>query len=262
MSAVGNATPTTALPELAAWCRRDRGPRRFHLAAAGGDPVALTLLGSDLATPERCRDPAAAVEIVAARRPDRLTGAASGWPDDEAALQHAAMVSAWVAALRHLHASGSIDPAAASVRGPLRAEAEVVGIIDIPPIQPFVWRSFCDQASRRRFVDEELRAVARIGFVEPHLDVGTLAGLDPMLLRSIRGRWADADGLMTTLAHCDLGSATPLGLALWWEAACHARLDDREVTFVDALAGHIGRDDEPDRWWPAVLAGLTDWVAP
>jgi hypothetical protein len=55
----------------------------------------------------------------------------------------------------------------------------------------------------------------------------------------------------------------PVELAVWWEAVVATGQVDRLADQLgDYLTARLLVDNEPARWWPAVLAALTDWVIP
>lgn len=252
----------SGLAGLTEWCRRDRSAPRLALAAAAGDPVALAQLLSQLARPAAAPDARAAIEIVAGRRANQLIDVVGGWPDanDPALGREEAL--AWRTAFRHLESGMRIDGDAA-MRGPLAEEARLVIEGASPDIAPVSWASFCDRASFRDFPPDELRTVHRLGFVEPMLDVRLLAGRSASLLRVLRGRWGQTANLYDFLHDYDVWRAEPHDLAVWWEAV--SALGDRELfgdRMGEAIVQRLLVEDEPARWWPAVLAALTDWVVP
>lgn len=252
----------SGLAGLNEWCRRDRRRPRLQLAAGAGDPVALAHLQSQLARPATAPDAPAAIEIVAARRSTRLIEIAGGWTDaNDPALSQTEAI-AWKTALRHLETSNRID-APAALRGPLGEEARLVIDGAQPDMAPVSWASFCDRASFRDFPLDELRTIHRLGFVEPVLDVGLLPGRPAVLLRVLRGRWHQAVRLGDFIERLHVEQASPLDLAVWWEAVTQL---DRNDLLSDRLGRAIVKqlvtEDEPQRWWPSVLAALTDWVVP
>jgi len=79
-----------------------------------------------------------------------------------------------------------------------------------------------------------------------------------------RGRWEQARGLTSLIIDTDLACLDdPTDVAVCWEAAVATgqaeQLTDR---FGDHLTFLLMADDDPGRWWPAVLALLTDWILP
>ena len=246
---------------VAAWCRSARTPTRLPLAAAAGDPVALSALGTQLAALHPNSDVRAAVETLAVRRPERLEQVAAHWPDDTDDLGRPEVWTAWAVSLRHLDRNGRVDPDAAALDGPLREEAVRCGIV--PTRSPAVrWDDFCESVHRRTVSFDELRLLGLVGFVDRRLDTGRLVGLDPTMLRPLRNRWGDAEGLDHLLAATDLDPVGPWGLAVWWEAAEAIQATDREQRMSIALLDRLTSSDDPGRWWPAVLAFLTDWRTP
>lgn len=244
------------------WCRRDRSGPRLLLAAAAGDPVAIAQLRSDLARPTSATSPAPLVEIVAARRPDQLLALAGMWPDANDPDLDPAGATAWRAALRHLEAADRIH-ADAALRGPIAGEAELVILDAQPDLAPVRWASFCDRASSRTFPLDELRTIDRLGFVEATLDVAALAGRPATLLRALRSHWDRTRHLGDYVERYDVWNAEPLDLAVWSEAAAALGRRDRLADRLgEAVVQQLVHDDQPQRWWPAVLAALTGWVVP
>lgn len=117
--------------------------------------------------------------------------------------------------------------------------------------------------SFRTFPLDELRTISRLGFVEPELDVTLLTGRSASLLRVLRGRWHQATHLVDFVEEHDIRNAEPVDLAVWWEAA--GAIDQRDLLadrLGEAIVQRLVSEDVPQRWWPAVLAALTDWIAP
>ena len=250
------------LDGLAEWCRRDRSTPRIVLAAAAGDPVAIARLLSQLAHPTSAPHVAASVEIVAARRPEQLVDLAATWPDANEPALTEAEATAWTTALRHLDANDRIDVDAA-LRGPLAAEARLVIGSARPRIAPVTWASFCARASVRAFPLNELRTVSQLGFVESTLDTVPLLGRPASLLRVLRGRWSAAENLCAFVERYDVWGGEPDDLAIWCEAmTAIGKRDLLQDRLGEAIVQRLAADEDPQRWWPAVLATLTDWVSP
>lgn len=244
-------------------CRRDRTPERLPLAAAAGDPVALSALGTQLTVLRPVHHLRAAVEVLSVRRPDRLDRIAAEWPDAASDFDRPEVWTAWAVALRHLHRNGHVDPGAAALRGPLRDEAVRCGVVTTDAGVPTGrWSDYCDRVRRRKTSFDELRTIGRVGFGDDQLDAAPLVGLDPTMLRPLRGRWGDAIGLEALLAATDLERLGPWGLAVWWEAADATQGADRAERMGSLLSTRLASTDDPARWWPAVLAFLTDWRTP
>lgn len=249
--------------DIAAWCRSDRTPERMPLAAAAGDPVALSALGTQLTLLRPSDDPRAAVEVLATRRPERLDEVAAEWPDAPADFDRSEVWTAWAVALRHLHRNGHVDPDAAALRGPLRDEAARCGVVPTDAAVPAGrWSDYCDRVHRRKTSFDELRTIGSVGFGDDELDTAPLVGLDPTMLRPLRGRWGDAVGLEALVATTDLERLGPWGLAVWWEAAGAAQAAGRTERMGALLSKRLASSDDPAPWWPAVLAFLTDWRTP
>jgi hypothetical protein len=250
------------LDGLTEWCRRDRSSARVVLAAAAGDPVATAQLLSQLAHPAAAPHAVASIEILAARRSTQLIDLVGTWPDANDPMLGDAVVAAWSAALRHLESNERIDGDAA-LRGPLLEEAQLVIDDARPDMAPISWASFCDRASTRAFPPNELRTIGQLGFAEPVLDTAPLLGRPAALLRVLRGRWGQAPDLCEFVERYDVWCGKPIDLAVWWEAA--GAIGKRDL-FADRLGEAVLQrllvEDEPARWWPAVLAALTDWVVP
>lgn len=252
----------TGVAGLIEWCRRDRVADRLVLAAAAGDPVAIAHLTTSLACPTDLGDPAPAVEIVAVRRPQRLAELADRWHDANGPRATPAELATWRVALRHLAALDRIDLAAA-LQGPLASEATIVFPESPTPSGPVSWDAYCTAAGRRPMPPEFVRAIARLGIADRSVDVDLLPECSPALWRVLRGRWTDATGLTRRVVEHDACDCDPWDLAVWWEAAV-------ALGQADLLADRLGEqvlarlltDDRPERWWPPVLAVLTDWVVP
>ncbi|MCB0969457.1 MAG: hypothetical protein KDB37_21685, partial [Ilumatobacter sp.] len=202
-----------------------------------------------------------AVEILSVRRPGRWDEGASGWPDTPVELERPVVWTAWAVALRHLHRRDRVDPGAPAIVGPLRDESVRCGVIDHRAV-PIEWARFCDLVHRRPVEFDQLRMTGNAGFVDAVLDVTPLDGLDPTMLRPLRGRWDDARGLDVLLRSTDLDRIGPWGMAVWWEAAVAIDVAGAEARLSATLHDRLTDDDDPARWWPAVLAFLTDWVVP
>lgn len=248
--------------DVATTCRLDRSQGHRRLAAAAGDPVALAAMALALTDRRSVDDVRAAVEIVATRRPDQLDRLAAGWPDSPQHLERPPTWAAWAAALRHLHRTGHVEPAAPALSGPLASEAALCGITTTPTPAPMSWGVYCDRARRQPMSFDELRFIGLVGFVDERLDTGPLVGLDPTMLRPLRGRWDDAPELDKLLADTDLDRLGPWGLAVWWEAAEAIQAPRSEQRLSTTLLDRVMSSDDPGRWWPAVLAFLTDWRTP
>jgi hypothetical protein len=252
----------SGLDGLTEWCRRDRSAPRSLLAAAAGDPVAIAQLLSQLTKPRTAPHIDASIEIVGSRRTDKLIELIEKWPDANDPELVDAEAAAWKVALRHLESNDRID-AEAAMRGPMVEEARLVIESARHLAAPVSWASFCHRASFRSFPPDELRTINQLGFVEPQLDVSPLEGQPAVLLRVLRCRWHQAEHLREFVHDYDVWNGSPRDLAVWWEAV---GVVGRRELFGDRMGEAILQrllvEDEPARWWPAVLAALTDWVVP
>jgi len=233
-------------------CRRLDGDWQFLAVAAGYEP-AVEIAMRALASEEIDKGPDASdpivrhitdrVEAIAALDSRLLVSLARTWPLPAEVEGYAWWDRAWIAALRHVAASGVITPSQARI-GNLTWEASMLW--DPPRVDEVSWRELKQSSSKAYQVG--LPRLARAKLREPRITAADLRDADPWLLRLLRGRTdrldADARALLDELTVAALESGDDASILL--ETACAVSDTAARARYSDMVAAALATASTPN----------------